>query len=282
MRVRYGNLAVILPAVLLVLLALGCSSGEPELPATPVASADGEANEEGDAHDELVLEDAEGRDLFIAKGCSGCHGQEAEGTAIAPALAGHTEQMVKRQVRTPRFQMPAFGVTQISDDELEAIAQYIATLEGEGHLHAELPASELAVALEMHHWMALEALKAASGEDAIHHVGHIIDLLDEGTHRQRMQTVLVSLRAGETHDPEHDIEEMVAGTAVPGLTLADLHLRQALVALAVEDLSDAQHHVAHFQGPADAEDVERAAEILELFEGGSVHDVEHEIRELLV
>ena len=281
MRVRHGNLAVILPAVLLVLLALGCSSGEPEPPATPVASADGEGHEEGDAHDEPVHEDAEGRELFIAKGCSGCHGQDAEGTAIAPALAGHTEQMVKRQVRTPRFQMPAFGVTQISDDELEAIAQYIATLEGEGHLHAELPASELAVALEMHHWMALEALKAASGEDAIHHVGHIIDLLDEGTHRQRMETVLVSLRAGETHDPEHDIEEMVAGTAVPGLTLADLHLRQALVALAVEDLSDAQHHVAHFQGTADAGDVERAAEILELFEGGSVHDVEHEIRELL-
>ena len=279
MRVRYGNLSVILPAVLLVLLALGCSSGEPEPLATPVASADG--HEEGDAHDELVHEDAEGRDLFIAKGCSGCHGQNAEGTAIAPALAGHTEQMVRRQVRTPRFQMPAFSVTQINDDELEAIAQYIANLEGEGHLHAELPASELAVALEMHHWMALEALKANAGEDAIHHVGHIIDLLSEGTHRQRMETVLVSLRAGETHDPEHDIEEMLAGTAVPGLTLADLHLRQALVALAIENLSDAQHHVAHFQGAADAGDVGRAAEILELFEGGRVHDVEHEIRELL-
>ncbi len=73
----------------------------------------------------------------------------------------------------------------------------------------------------------------------------------------------------------------MAGTVVPGLTLADLHLRQALVALAVENLSDAQHHVAHFQGTADAGGVERAAEILELFEGDSVNDIEHEIRELL-
>ena len=58
----------------------------------PVASADGEAHEEGDAHDEPVHDDPEGRDLFAAKGCSACHGQDAEGTAIAPALAGHTEQ----------------------------------------------------------------------------------------------------------------------------------------------------------------------------------------------
>ena len=281
MRVRHGNLALILPAVLLIFLAVGCSSGVPEAPATPVASADGEAHEEGDAHDEPVHEAAEGRDLFISKGCGGCHGQDAEGTTIAPALAGHTGQMVRRQVRTPRFKMPAFSATQVSDDELDTIVRYIATLEGEGHLHAELPASELAVALEMHHWMALESLKANAGEEAIHHVGHIIDLLDEGTHRQRMEAVLVSLRAGEIHDSEHDIEEMLAGTAVPVLTLADLHLRQALVALAVENLSDAQHHVAHFQGTADARDAERATEVLELFEGGNVHDVEHEIRELL-
>ena len=74
---------------------------------------------------------------------------------------------------------------------------------------------------------------------------------------------------------------MVAGTVVPGLTLEDLHLRQALVALAVEDLSDAQHHIAHFQGTADAGDVGRATEILELFDGGIMQEVEHEIRELL-
>ncbi len=241
-----------------------------------VASADGEAHEEGDADDER-----EGHDLFVAKGCSACHGQDAEGTTIAPALAGHTEQMVRRQVRTPRFKMPAFSVTQVSDDELEAIVQYIATLEGGGHLHAELPASELAVALEMHHWMALESLKADSADDAIHHVGHIVELLQEGDHQRTMEAILVSLQAGETHGPEHDIEQMVAGTVVPGLTLSELHLRQALVALAVEDLSDAQHHVAHFQGTADAGGVERATEILALFEGGSVQDVEHEINELL-
>ena len=37
----------------------------------------------------------------------------------------------------------------------------------------------------------------------------------------------MSLQAGETHDPEHEIEEMVAGTAVRGLSLEELQLRQA-------------------------------------------------------
>ena len=31
-----------------------------------------------------------GHELYIAKGCSACHGQDAEGTVIAPALTGHT------------------------------------------------------------------------------------------------------------------------------------------------------------------------------------------------
>ena len=116
----------------------------------------------------------------------------------------------------------------------------------------------------MHHWMALDALKAGNREDAVHHVGHIIELLEEGEHLHRMEAILVSLRAGETYDPEHDIEEMVAGRAAPDLTLGELHLRQALVALAVEDLADTVHHVEHFRQLAGAPNIERATEILEL------------------
>ena len=111
----------------------------------------------------------EGRDLFIAKGCPGCHGQDAEGISIAPALAGHTEQMVSRQVRTPRFRMPAFSERQI-EAELEAVAHFIAGLEGEGRMHAEVPPGEL----------ALDGLGSAQGRlrgRCHHHVGHIIDVL---------------------------------------------------------------------------------------------------------
>ena len=54
------------------------------------------------------------------------------------------------------------------------------------------------------------------------------------------------------------VEEMVAGTAAPDLTLPELHQRQASVALAVGDLADTVHHVEHFQGLADSHEVERA------------------------
>jgi len=74
-----------------------------------------------------------GHDLFNSKGCAACHGRNAEGSSIAPALPGHTEAMVKRQVRNPRFLMPAFSENQINDGELETIAQYITGLEGGDH-----------------------------------------------------------------------------------------------------------------------------------------------------
>ena len=224
-------------------------------------------------------DEPDGHALFLATGCASCHGENAEGSTIAPALAGHSETQVRRQVRNPRFKMPAFTPEQISDNELKAVAHFITGLEAGGHAHAQ-PA-ELAVAVEMHHWMALDALKAGTREDALHHVGHIIELLEEGEHLRRMEAILVSLRAGETHDPEHDIEEMVAGTAVPDLTLNELHLRQALVALAVEDLADTVHHVEHFGQLAGAIDIERAADIWELIEQRNLHDADDEIRERL-
>ena len=51
--------------------------------------------------------------------------------------------------------------------------------------------------------------------------------------------------------------------------------------LAVADVADAQHHVSHFQETASADELSRAAEILELLGQGELHDAEHEIRELL-
>ena len=74
---------------------------------------------------------------------------------------------------------------------------------------------------------------------------------------------------------------MLAGTAAPELTLLQLHLRQALVALAIDDLADAQHHVAHTQELADVSKEERVAEILLQLGQGDMHGAEHEIEELL-
>ena len=263
-------LVAIVGLAILSVLSSACAS-ESEGPTATVANADHDAGSEATI----------GHDLMVAKGCAACHGQNGEGSAIAPALAGHTEAQVKRQVRSPRFQMPAFSEDQVSDEELDAIIHYIASLESEGHAHAEVENAQLDVIVEMHHWMALEALKADALEDAIHHVEHIIELLDEGEHQDRMKVIREDLQVSNIHDAEHEIEEMLAGNAAPDLTLAQLHLRQALVALAAEGLADARHHVEHFQSLVGAQEAQRAAEILELLGESDLHQAEHDIEELL-
>ena len=253
----------------LVVFLVACSgtsptaTAEPLLTSTPVQA---EAASEGQA-------------LFIAKGCAACHGDDAEGSAIAPALPGHNEMMVKRQVRNPRFKMPSFSEQQIIADELDAIAGYIASLPSEGHAHPET--IELTESVEMHHWMALEALKADDRREAIHHVEHIINLLEPGQHHERMVAIAQGLQSGEEHEPEHAIEGMLAGTAAPDLTLFQLHLRQALVSLAVNDRADAKHHAEHAQGLAEPDYEARAHEVLEALEQGELHQAQHEIQELL-
>ncbi len=221
----------------------------------------------------------DGHELFASKGCAACHGQDAEGTTIAPALAGHSEATVLRQVRTPRLQMPAFSESQISINELESIAHYIENLQGEGHAHHEEIA--LPAAVEMHHWMALEALSVDEASEAIHHVEHIIELLEPGNHHDRMVVILASLNEGESHEAEHDIEEMLAGSAAPGLTGFDLRLEQALAALAAKDEPEARHHLEHARETAEQTDVVRVEEALSLLDDAKPHDAEHEIRELL-
>lgn len=42
---------------------------------------------------------SEGQRLFTANACSACHGSVAQGTSIAPGLAGHTAAQVKGQAR---------------------------------------------------------------------------------------------------------------------------------------------------------------------------------------
>ena len=69
-----------------------------------------------------------GRRLFQSKGCVACHGPEAQGTDLAPNLAGKTADVIRHQVRQPKEKMPPFSTEQLSDSELEAIIQYIESL----------------------------------------------------------------------------------------------------------------------------------------------------------
>lgn len=117
---RLLRLTVVIAVPLLGLLLAACSSPTP----TPAPT-----------NTPLPVADADGHQLYITKGCAACHGQDGEGTALAPTVVGITEEAVMIQVRTPRDQMPSFTIEQISDEELEELAHYISQLEGEDHVH---------------------------------------------------------------------------------------------------------------------------------------------------
>ena len=124
-------------------------------------------------------------------------------------------------------------------------------------------------------------------------------MLEEGERRNQLDAILVSLRAGNTREPMQEIEELLAGTTAPDLTLKRLHLRQALAApmteqavlslrsgvggngVALGDVADAQHHVLHFQESASPEELDVGSEILDLLRRGDLREAERDIQELL-
>ncbi len=116
---------LLVTGVILVIVASACGSpaATPTLTPTQISPA------------ATSLPLSSGHQLFISKGCAACHGQNGEGSAIAPALPGHTDEQVKRQVRNPVGTMPRIASEQISEEELEQIADYIESLAlGEAHI----------------------------------------------------------------------------------------------------------------------------------------------------
>lgn len=128
----------------LALFALACSQPEPTPSPTPTTAPPPTA---------LSPE----HQLFIDKGCAACHGRNAEGTDFAPPLAGHTAAVVKRQIRAPLGIMPVFPPDKVSNEELNAITEFIVGLGGE-HVHVQ--AADSPDALALHHWMALFSIEA--------------------------------------------------------------------------------------------------------------------------
>lgn len=103
--------------------------------------------------------------------------------------------------------------------------------------------------LEVHHWLALEAIEVNNSREAIHQVDHIIELV-EGDHRMQMERVVELLEAGQTHDAQHVIQQMLAGRAAPDLSVREIHLHMTLEAAQHGRLEQAQHHLEHFTAGA--------------------------------
>lgn len=196
-----------------------------------------------------------GQQLFISKGCAACHGQDGEGTNFAPALAGHTQDQTKRQVRAPVGLMPVFPPDKISKEELEEIAEYVASLGG-GHGHAQT--MNVGDAVAQHHWMALFALEQEDQQEATHHLNHLMELVS-GDHAARMQEALKETEAGRYHDGAHVVEEMLAGIDPLELTQRDMHLRLAISAARVEEAPEAIHQMEHYLELVDESSSEAAS-----------------------
>ncbi|HXV35352.1 MAG TPA: cytochrome c [Gaiellaceae bacterium] len=270
---------VVVLAVALAVGAVGCSlggDGEPESDETVTATAPGET--ETEVSEEPPAESMEARQVYLDAGCATCHGTDGEGTGVGPALGGHTAQQVRQQVRSPLAQMPSYSREQLSDEELAAIVAYIAGLEAAEEHVEPLAISDVVAA---HHWMALSALAAGDGQDALHHIGHIVDAVDDPEHRDALLQARELVRAGDLHEAEHLIQEMLAGKAQPGLGIARLHLRLALTAVDQRDTGEAIHQLRHFLEVAEAAERRQGRAALEQLRGGELHEAEHAIADLL-
>jgi mono/diheme cytochrome c family protein len=215
--------------------------------------------------------------VYLAAGCGSCHGENAEGTDVAPALGGHTREQTRQQVRSPLAQMPAYSTEQLSDEDLEAIAGYIEGLEP---MEQHVEPVKLSEVVSIHHWMAISAIAAGDREDALHHVGHIIEAVT-GEHREAMTQARELLREGDLHEAEHLIEEMLAGKAEPELGRARLALRLALTAVDQGDRAEAIHQLRHFIEAAKGAEREKGQAALAHLRERDLHGAEHGIADLL-
>ena len=250
----------------------GHDEGEPE--ATP------EPTQELTEEERALIET--GHQAFQDVGCSVCHGEDADGTDLAPALAGHGEAAVQRQVRAPVGNMPVYPPDKISDQELDAIAAYISHLEG-GHDHMHLE-GELAPTVTQHLWMALYALEdedPRNVDDAVHHIQHAIDLTDDPEQKEVLEDIEQQLLDGDTHEAGHAIEDILADIGGPSASPELIHLQLALAAERVEDVDEAVHHLNHFLETATDTQHDQGEEILTIVENGELSEADQHLQDLI-
>lgn len=179
-----------------------------------VTQAQGTHNNDHDQADSDTVLAEHGYEIFVANGCTACHGQNAEGNDIGPALAGHSEFAIRRQVRTPTNIMLAFSPIQIPAEDLDALVAYIVDLEvdpdGENghdeHNMSDITTGDMVFA---HHWFLWLELEMEDVDGSIHHTAHILELLTDGPHKAMMQPVLTALVAGDVDTARSIVEPMV-------------------------------------------------------------------------
>ncbi len=69
-----------------------------------------------------------GQEIYLASGCSMCHGLDARGGPVGPSLAGSTLKIVGHMVRDGPGGMPAYTEAHLSDTDLAKVADYLQNL----------------------------------------------------------------------------------------------------------------------------------------------------------
>ncbi|MBI2860739.1 MAG: cytochrome c [Chloroflexi bacterium] len=220
---------------------------------------------------------ADGKAVY-ATFCAACHGPEAQGTAVAGSLPGHSAEAIRRQVRAPMGKMPAFAESQLTEAQLDSIVAFIASMPAPEN-HAE--PLDMDDALAVHHFMTLFALKAGDTPDALHHLDHVIDMATDHEHKERAEQARALVAAGNMHDAEHEVEEMLAGKAAPEMGMSQLHVQLAFSSLSAREVDDARHHMEHFMSFASGMDKIKGEEVVKLMDMGDMHEAGHALEQMM-
>jgi mono/diheme cytochrome c family protein len=111
-------------AVVFALVALPVVAAQNIAPSAPGqnALASSASQNSGDAQ--------HGHQLFLADGCSQCHGTVGEGGAAGPRIAPNPMETdaIARYIRDPHGEMPPYSATVLDDRGVQDIQAYLATL----------------------------------------------------------------------------------------------------------------------------------------------------------
>ncbi len=66
--------------------------------------------------------------LYVARGCASCHGLGGTGTSVGSSVLGASERKVTRLIRDGSGGMPVYHPNDLSDQEIQTLAGYIASL----------------------------------------------------------------------------------------------------------------------------------------------------------
>jgi len=195
---------------------------------------------------DLSPDAAAGLEIYRAVGCAGCHGQDGEGN-IGPALAGHTQEQLFRQVRAPKGDiMPPFPEDRLSDDDVEKIGAWIDTLGEEMVMeHGEegtADSLELSMTEADHLRLILDSLAAGNQDDATHHAQHLVGDASPAV-LPLAEKLLADLQAGDIHAAEAETSEALGARASAAFEPVSVHLGMALSAAQRDDTADVEHHL---------------------------------------